>query len=552
MRQADRMSRRSLLEKAAAGAVVGVGTSLAASRPIVQLTLRKRKSITALNPAELAAWRAGVAEMKRRSAVNAADPTGWAFQANVHGATVPGRFFNSCQHGHWWFLPWHRIYLFYFERILLSAIDATGVARPSDFGLPYWDYTVDPSRPATDAAKRTIPQALRARMYTPGDGGAPEPNPLFESQRTSARNLETNAVPLPASSVSITAAFGRTNFINSSNLFSSGFGGRALTTPAFSSNRAGQFEVTPHGAVHMGVGGKMTSFQTAAQDPIFWTHHCNIDRLWDVWLARPVTENPDPNGAWGQEQFTFHDEMGSTVTQPVHRFLKNVQGNLLDYEYDDGNETPSVPLLAVNEPTAADHGAHDESASGHHHQESAGMNGQEMFSFPPAFNLTAEVSRIEVVVPEAARAPLEATAEAIESPTESTGPKKELLLVMEGIEVDDAANGYYEVYLNLPNGSRPNFESPHYLGNLVPFNLRAHHTHSILAESTPVAKDGVTYSLPLTNAVRVLRSGDSWNQSALNLTFVPQAMEDVTQESQAQLTFRAFRVIGVSAADNKQ
>jgi hypothetical protein len=38
--------------------------------------------------------------------------------------------------------------------------------------------------------------------------------------------------------------------------------------------------------------------ETAAQDPIFWLHHANIDRLWERWLqlgggrANPVNFSP--------------------------------------------------------------------------------------------------------------------------------------------------------------------------------------------------------------------------------------------------------------------
>jgi hypothetical protein len=27
-------------------------------------------------------------------------------------------------------------------------------------------------------------------------------------------------------------------------------------------------------------------------DPIFWLHHCNIDRIWDSWLAQRHSNSP--------------------------------------------------------------------------------------------------------------------------------------------------------------------------------------------------------------------------------------------------------------------
>ncbi len=40
----------------------------------------------------------------------------------------------------------------------------------------------------------------------------------------------------------------------------------------------------PHDLVHTAVGGWMGETLLAAYDPIFWFHHCNIDRLLQAWL----------------------------------------------------------------------------------------------------------------------------------------------------------------------------------------------------------------------------------------------------------------------------
>lgn len=52
----------------------------------------------------------------------------------------------------------------------------------------------------------------------------------------------------------------------------------------------------------------MGVLQTAARDPIFYAHHANIDRLWDVWLGLKIDDqdvnrrNPtDPD--WLNSQF---------------------------------------------------------------------------------------------------------------------------------------------------------------------------------------------------------------------------------------------------------
>lgn len=50
---------------------------------------------------------------------------------------------------------------------------------------------------------------------------------------------------------------------------------------------------TPHNTLHVtvgGSGGSMSSVSTAAHDPIFWLHHCNIDRYFYNWMLR-ITKN---------------------------------------------------------------------------------------------------------------------------------------------------------------------------------------------------------------------------------------------------------------------
>jgi len=42
-------------------------------------------------------------------------------------------------------------------------------------------------------------------------------------------------------------------------------------------------EATPHGMPHMYIGYSMATMNSP-DDPIFWLHHCNIDRLWHLWM----------------------------------------------------------------------------------------------------------------------------------------------------------------------------------------------------------------------------------------------------------------------------
>lgn len=52
-----------------------------------------------------------------------------------------------------------------------------------------------------------------------------------------------------------------------------------------------------HNGVHVWVGGTMGFISTAPADPIFWLHHANIDRIWDMWQRDNPGENPNLVGS---------------------------------------------------------------------------------------------------------------------------------------------------------------------------------------------------------------------------------------------------------------
>ena len=40
-----------------------------------------------------------------------------------------------------------------------------------------------------------------------------------------------------------------------------------------------------HNSVHVWIGGDM-QLATSPNDPVFYLHHCNVDRIWSAWQAR--------------------------------------------------------------------------------------------------------------------------------------------------------------------------------------------------------------------------------------------------------------------------
>jgi tyrosinase len=218
--------------------------------------LRHRKNVARLTPDQLHSFRLGVARM----ALYNRDDRGLLYWASIHGG--PPR--QYCQHGTLdgqgrlrsaqLFLPWHRAYLYFFE---LALQDQEPRAR-----VPWWDW----SSPAARA--EGIPRAF-SEATTPR--GA---NPL--ASQYVARGPGRESLPL--------RTFRRVG--GGGSLPGQGDVQRLLRLGNFGDFSA-QLEQL-HAQVHQWVGGTMTGIASAAFDPIFWTHHAMVDRLWRIWqLANP-------------------------------------------------------------------------------------------------------------------------------------------------------------------------------------------------------------------------------------------------------------------------
>ncbi len=160
-----------------------------------------------------------------------------------HGMTPPpamASVWNQCRHGRPYFYAWHRGFLAYFERMLQQ------MSGDPTLALPYWDYYANPKIPAIFAAP------------TLGDGSS---NPLYWANR---QNDRVTGLVYAAFDPSVTTF--------------------ADATPDGDTYES-IVEENPHGEVHDAIGGDMGAVPTAAADPVFWVHHCNVDRLWSAWLA---------------------------------------------------------------------------------------------------------------------------------------------------------------------------------------------------------------------------------------------------------------------------
>jgi tyrosinase len=201
--------------------------------------------------------------------------------------------------------------------------EVTRLGGPSDWALPYWNYS------ASSAAAR-LPAAFR--NPTLSDGST---NHLFVAQRDPDANAGRDFATAAMTDVSV--CLSESSFQSAGG--SAGFGGRK-TAFNHAGGAFGTLEGTPHGRMHVAVSGPsasgfMGSFTRAPLDPIFWLHHSNIDRLWEVWLQRDSAhQNPTTSDWLTSVSFDFHDASGSPVSMTPSQVL-STRAAPLSYEYDD-------------------------------------------------------------------------------------------------------------------------------------------------------------------------------------------------------------------------
>ncbi|MBW8287153.1 tyrosinase family protein [Chromobacterium subtsugae] len=245
------------------------------------------------------------------------DPLSWRFWGGIHGfdqtlwqannywavgePTKAVPYWDQCQHGSWYFLPWHRGYIWAFEAVVRAEVVKLG--GDPGWTLPYWDYF----KPDQNG----LPVEFTSADWPEGQGD----NPLYVPQRYGPNGDGNVFIDL---SVVNLDSMGDDEFTGADGGTPPGFGGPD-TGFHHSRGQHGGLETQPHDNAHVSIGGSfdpskpeglMSRPQTAALDPIFWLHHCNIDRLWEVWLrANPNHHNP-PESKWlngpkstGAEQF---------------------------------------------------------------------------------------------------------------------------------------------------------------------------------------------------------------------------------------------------------
>lgn len=347
----------------------------------------------------LASYAKGVEAMLKLPADN---PQNWFRNAFIH--------LMDCPHGNWWFYVWHRGYLGNFERTIRA------LSGDDTFALPYWDWTELPQipdsmfdgaltptdkafqpytgnlavftslmKPALASYWNTLSPAqhdqLNLRGYTafdnlwndvtgfnpnvlPPDGAGISGNEAFATT-CAARYLSRDNPKLDK-----TTTYDVSPFVIYSGLLPTDFnnpvGYLSFTSSKTTSHNAppGTFstlEGMPHNLVHNCIGGvgpldpgpygNMTNFLSPV-DPIFFLHHANMDRLWDVW-TRKQKNLKLPYLPEKQDLKTFSDEPFLFYVEGKGNYITN--GKAGDYLSTDVFEYDYAPGFGekVVEPPAA-------------------------------------------------------------------------------------------------------------------------------------------------------------------------------------------------------
>jgi len=466
----------------------------------------------------------GVKAMKARAL---SEPTGWRFYAAIHGIdqdlwrqlgylssgdAMPGSgdietYWNQCQHGSWYFLPWHRGYLLAFEAVVRDAVVKLG--GPSDWALPYWNYF----KQNQDA----LPPAFASAHWPDGQGD----NPLYVPQRYGPNN--DGGVYVPINMINLNA-LGDPDFSGVASGGSPGFGG-VNTGFSHGGQVHGGIETQPHDWVHGLVGGGdpqsnlpglMSDPDTAGLDPIFWLHHANVDRLWEVWRKNP-TGHLDPTDAnWvngplvvGGGSFVLPMPGGVSWTYTPGQMSDLSQ---LNYTYDDVSPPAATPEMVARFERL---GVPLETANAL--ARSTAMAGPKTVELLGANNESLSVVGTEAgtsVTLDAAVQRKVSTSLESAGAAGKTAPDR-IFLNLENVRgLNDATA--FSVYINVPEGEDPAQHPELLAGSIALFGVRK----ATLAEGAH-AGDGLTFVFEITHIIDAMHLAGALNASQLRVRLVP-------------------------------
>lgn len=315
-----------------------------------------------------------------------------------------------------YFLPWHRMYVLYFESIIRKV---TG--KPA-FTLPYWNYT---------KAGPTF-GIIPPEFTKPND-------PVLKSLYVDKRNpWVNNNEPIDKFKQP------GTNPLNLNALRQCHYSFVSDARPGFC--QALDFGL--HGQVHVLTGNTMNMGRVpwAAYDPIFWLHHCNIDRLWASWNQDPNRKNPGGT-SFLNKKFVFVNGDGNRVEPAISSVLSIAA---LGYKYQE-----LEPLTPASCPPST----------------AAAASRKLVATKTPAIALGAGPVKatLDPVPATGAQA-----AVALGTRIEKLAANRALFLVVSGLQTNAAPGVIYNLFLELP-ATPGNAAAEYWVGSINFFAAEHHH-----------------------------------------------------------------------------
>jgi tyrosinase len=243
------------------------------------------------------------------------------------------------------FGPWHRVLLLEFE-LELQAFDPSVT-------IPYWDWTVD----------RSAADSLWKADFLGGNGSGADgrvSDGPFAGQQGQWKIVVMDAQGTPDF---LTRRLGQ--HPTAPALPSAAQQHRVLSRlpydiapwddmlrddndPAMWQGFRIGLEIALHNLVHRWVGGNMMD-ATSPNDPVFWLHHCNCDRLWSLWqfqhsgTAGYLPGGGGPIGHNLNDHMIFHEVGEPAPWNTVYRPRDVLDHRTLDVSYD--SDPPDAPPI---------------------------------------------------------------------------------------------------------------------------------------------------------------------------------------------------------------
>ncbi len=188
--------------------------------------------------------------------------------------TPPGQTDRNAAHSGPSFLPWHRYFLITLEGLLQRTLG------DAQFRIPYWDWAADAelTRPASspfwemaNLGQFVGPNWQVRLTMNPANGRLRRViRPLQRTLGATGRLPDRRQV---RTTIRDQVAYDITPFNSSSP--------SGVRNPV--EGWIGPARI--HNSVHVWVGGDM-QLSSSPNDPVFFLHHCNVDRIWAAWQER--------------------------------------------------------------------------------------------------------------------------------------------------------------------------------------------------------------------------------------------------------------------------